>query len=549
MLYDRGINRFEVFFYMKHATSSLRKRNKIVLFIVIASIFLYMVLMATGFAKGVHSFPWLSLILCATAYLLYKLHIHEKVVCAFIVMTINVLLVHTIYESVNVYSCILLVLALFVVSIYQSAYLNGLIMIVFAVEVGWFIYLQYPTLMETLGQTNLTVLLIILAFLCATSLIQGYYFSISYRNIETKNDRIEKEFLSREGYLKLFFENAKDSMAVFDLNNDVIAVNPAFEKLYGWDINECIGKQLPMVSTGQFEESRDRMKRMLEGESFDLLETVDMRRDGTTFDAEVTLSPIFNNDGEIIATSVITRDISYRKEAEKLLLQSEKLNFAQDMAASVAHEIRNPLTVISGFTQMMQQDPDTQYAYFYSLIDEEIKRIDLIIHEFLILAQEKTDAKPENFDVHNVLKSMMLFFKPNMQAKKVDLDTQLTENPAFVNGHPNKLRQVFINIFKNALEAIGTNGTISVSSSIQNQNEIRLVISDSGCGMPKEVAEKIFEPFFTTKEQGTGLGMMITHNIIQEHKGKIHITSEPDFGTTITITLPLIDTNSMKQDD
>ena len=530
---------------MKHTTSSLRKRNKIVLFIIMTSIFLYTVLMATGFAKGLHSFPWLSLMLCATAYLLYQLRVNDLVVCGFIVMTINVLLVHTIYESQNIYSCILPVLGLFIVSIYQSAYLNAAIMVVFAAEIGWLIYAQYPTLMETFGQTNLVVLLIILAFLCATSLIQGYYFSISYRNIETKNDQIEQEFLSKEGYLKLFFENAKDSMAVFDLNNDVIAVNPAFEKLYGWDMNECIGKQLPMVPTGQFEESRNRMARMLNGESFDLLETVDMRRDGTLFDAEVTLSPIFNHDGEIIATSVITRDISYRKEAERLLVQSEKLDFAQGMAATVAHEIRNPLTVISGFTQMMQQDKDSPHAYFYGLIDEEIKRIDLIINEFLILAREKTDTEKEVFDVQEILRAMLLFFKPNMHANEIDLESHLSNQPAVIHGYPNKLRQVFINIFKNALEAIGTNGNILVSSNIVEGQSVQLVISDSGCGMSKETVEKMFEPFFTTKDQGNGIGMMVTYDIIQEHKGKIHVTSEPDFGTTITITLPLAQQNEV----
>lgn len=334
-------------------------------------------------------------------------------------------------------------------------------------------------------------------------------------------------------------------MAVFDLNNDVIAVNPAFEKLYGWDMNECIGKQLPMVPTGQFEESRDRMARMLNGESFDLLETVDMRRDGTLFDAEVTLSPIFNHDGEIIATSVITRDISYRKEAERLLVQSEKLDFAQGMAATVAHEIRNPLTVISGFTQMMQQDKDSPHAYFYGLIDEEIKRIDLIINEFLILAREKTDTEKEVFDVQEILRAMLLFFKPNMHANEIDLESHLSNQPAVIHGYPNKLRQVFINIFKNALEAIGTNGNILVSSNIVEGQSVQLVISDSGCGMSKETVEKMFEPFFTTKDQGNGIGMMVTYDIIQEHKGKIHVTSEPDFGTTITITLPLVQQNEV----
>lgn len=126
-----------------------------------------------------------------------------------------------------------------------------------------------------------------------------------------------------------------------------------------------------------------------------------------------------------------------------------------------------------------------------------------------------------------------------MHANEIDLESHLSNQPAVIYGYPNKLRQVFINIFKNALEAIGTNGNILVSSNIVEGQSVQLVISDSGCGMSKETVEKMFEPFFTTKDQGNGIGMMVTYDIIQEHNGKIHVTSEPDFGTTITITLPL----------
>lgn len=526
---------------MQHNTH-LRKRNKVVLSIVTANILLYATLSAISFFDSIYQFPYVPLLLCIVTFFLYRSHFNEKLVCATLIITINLTLIHMITSSMNIYFVIFLIFGMFVISIYQSAYLNTIVMISFGAEIFGFFYLWYPELLDAIGKTNLALLIIILSFLCAISLIQGFYFSASYRNIETKSDEVEMAFLSREGYLKLFFENAKDSIAVFDLRNRVIAVNPAFEKLYGWKIEECYGKKIPMVPPEHLETSTNRIKRMLEGESFDLLETVDMKKDGTTFEAEVTLSPLFNAHGEIIATSVITRDISYRKEAEQLLLQSEKLNLAGEIAAGVAHEIRNPLTVISGFTQMLKQDKDSPYAYYYQLIDDEIKRINLIISEFLVLSKPHTKAT-QAFDLHHVLEQIVLLFTPQLKNNLISHKVSLHAHSITIDGDENQIKQVFINILKNSIEAIGSKGTLEIATENSNSHII-VHFTDSGIGMSQSVIDNIFVPFYTTKEQGTGLGMMISQKIIQEHNGDIKITSEPNVGTTVSIKLPIAsDTN------
>lgn len=437
----------------------------------------------------------------------------------------------------NIYFSVFLIFALFIIAIYQSAYLNSMVMVVFGVEILLFFYMWYPDLLNAIGKSNVIALVIILSFLLAISLIQGFYFNISYRKIENKSDKVEKAFLSKEGYLKLFFENAKDSIAVFDLDNRVIAVNPAFEKLYGWTGADCYGKTLPMVPPEKYEQSKKRIMLMQQGESFDLLETVDMKKDGTTFDAEVTLSPIFDSSGKIIATSVITRDITYRKEAEKILLKNEKLNLAGEIAAGVAHEIRNPLTVISGFTQMMSADEKSPYAYYYQIIDDEIERINLIINEFLMLSKPDTN-EVKQIDLHQLLDKIIQLFAPKLRTIGTNYTTDWHASNYIIDGNSNRLIQVFINIIKNSMEAITENGAISLTTKNEDQ-KIIVTLEDNGIGMSQKVINNIFEPFFTTKEQGTGLGMMLSNKIIEEHGGHISIHSEMNLGTQIIIELPL----------
>ena len=197
----------------------------------------------------------------------------------------------------------------------------------------------------------------------------------------------EYDLNSKQAYLGLFFEQAEDAIAVFDLEDRVITVNPSFEKLYGWTKEESIGRSLPLVPPENIEDAKKRSQLLKQGQSYQLFETTDMRKDGTIFNAQISLSPIFNPDGAVIAASVISRDISYIKENEKLVRQSEKLKLVGELAAGVAHEIRNPMTVISGFVQMMNDDQDSPYYEYTKLIQKETERVELILSEFLVLSR------------------------------------------------------------------------------------------------------------------------------------------------------------------
>jgi two-component system sporulation sensor kinase A len=194
----------------------------------------------------------------------------------------------------------------------------------------------------------------------------------------------ENELLTTKELLDAFVANTADSICVLDLNRKVIKVNRAFEEMYGWKQEELIGKSLPVIPDDMRQESKENTINLLQGNEVVDLETIRQRKDGTRFQASATISPIRNNKGEISGFSIISRDISKRKQMEEQMLRSEKLAVLGELAAGVAHEIRNPLTAIKGFVQLLQNDSNQR---FVDIIQTEFKRIEKIIGEMLVLSK------------------------------------------------------------------------------------------------------------------------------------------------------------------
>lgn len=384
-------------------------------------------------------------------------------------------------------------------------------------------------------------LFIFMFFALNLSIVHSIFFRRVMLEAEEKNNSMERALSSKEGYLHLFFQTAKDAIAVFDSDNKIIAINPAFEELYGWSLPESIGKSLPLVPPEHLDEAAIRTREVQAGKSYSLLETEDLKKDGSRFDAQITLSPIIGPSGNVLATSVISRDISYRKEAEKLILQSEKLKLTGEIAAGVAHEIRNPMTVISGFVQMMENDAVHPQKEYIGLIRSEIARIDLIISEFLMLAKPQATERKE-IGFKKMVDDIALLFGPQLNLDNILFTSHFERDDFVVVGEEHHLKQVVINLMKNAVEAlegIGRQGRIHMAIESSSGRSVSLFIKDNGNGIPDESAPLIFEPFYTTKATGTGLGLLISQKIIQEHRGTLTIESEEGRGTAATVTLPL----------
>lgn len=235
---------------------------------------------------------------------------------------------------------------------------------------------------------------------------------------------------------------------------------------------------------------------------------------------------------------ILVRDITELKQSREYMHQTEKLTVVGELAAGIAHEIRNPLTSLKGFTQLLGDKIDSNQGYMDIMITE-IERINTIVSELLLLAKpRKLDFKELNIGM--VLKKIITLMEAqaNLYGVKIKCD-QCDEVPSFlIHGEENKLKQVFINLLKNGIEAMQEGGEIKISLQ-KREKDVEIKIIDSGNGISPELLSKIGQPFFTTKEKGTGLGLMVCYSIIESHQGKMTIDSKSGQGTTVSITLPL----------
>ncbi|WML39276.1 ATP-binding protein [Neobacillus sp. OS1-2] len=223
------------------------------------------------------------------------------------------------------------------------------------------------------------------------------------------------------------------------------------------------------------------------------------------------------------------------KKREKQLQRSEKLAVVGQMAAAVAHEIRNPLTPIKGFMQLLHAEKELNPVYLRIVLDE-LLRVDTIISEFLSMAKPHAE-KTMIVHVEGLVKQVIQRFQSEARMKNKKLHIESEQPIQEIIGDPNSLKQVFMNVIQNALEAISTNGRIHVKI-FSDDIGVNVQFSDNGCGIPKERLSKLGEPFYSTKEKGTGLGLMTCFRIVESHNGKINIESVQGEGTTVTIWLP-----------
>ncbi|WLR54357.1 ATP-binding protein [Mesobacillus subterraneus] len=217
------------------------------------------------------------------------------------------------------------------------------------------------------------------------------------------------------------------------------------------------------------------------------------------------------------------------------LRQKEKLAVIGQMATAIAHEIRNPLSSLKGFTQL-QQEKDKEDDHYYPIMLSEIDRINSIVTNLLILGRPNT-AEKNTRNLRNIIEYVLVVIETHADRMNINIDMDLIDAPGLLCDE-NQLKQVFINLIKNAMESMPDGGTVKVTSESEDGFAI-VSIRDEGCGIDPAKLQKLGEPFYTTKENGNGLGLMVTKKIIEEHGGRLIIESELDNGTTVTVTLPI----------
>ncbi|MBP1157244.1 MULTISPECIES: PAS domain S-box protein [unclassified Paenibacillus] len=260
-----------------------------------------------------------------------------------------------------------------------------------------------------------------------------------------------------------------------------------------------------------------------------------MKVQGESVEVEFSAVPTWYENQ--FAVRIIAKDISEARKAQELLQNSEKLSLVGQLAAGIAHEIRNPLTAVKGFIQLLKSGVADKQLY-YDIISSEISRIEQILGEMLMLAKPKA-VQFMPVDIHRLLAHVTTLIESQAVMNSIEIDKECEQGLPFIDGDENQLKQVFINLMKNAIEAMPSGGKLTVRANKKGENRIVVRVIDQGTGIPADQLERIGHPFFTTKEHGTGLGMMVSFQIIESHGGQVSISSEIGQGTTIEIVLPV----------
>lgn len=335
--------------------------------------------------------------------------------------------------------------------------------------------------------------------------------------------------------LESFIDHSPDAIYMIDLYEKITRVNLAFEQLSGYRAKEVIGIKNMTIPESHTAETNILMEKIMQGGSTAPIESFVKTKIGELVPVSITITPVMNEDNHVSGFVLVARDMSQRNQMEELIRRSEKLNTVGQLAAGVAHEIRNPLTTLRGFMQMQLRTEQFNRQHIEVMLSE-LDRINLIVSEFLILSKPQAVRFTER-DLRQVLSQVISLMDSEAILHNVVIRPFYTEMSCMVDCEENQLKQVFINLIKNAIEAMPNGGNILVLVE-RNETKVTCHVKDEGIGIDEEALKRIGDPFYTGKENGTGLGMMVSQKIINAHSGSMSIQSKVNQGTTISVVLP-----------
>ncbi|EFV75974.1 MULTISPECIES: PAS domain S-box protein [Cytobacillus] len=327
-------------------------------------------------------------------------------------------------------------------------------------------------------------------------------------------------------------------IAFTDEKGTITNVNEKFCEISQYSREELIGQNHSILNSGLHSKEffKNLWKTIGQGEVWKG-EIRNKAKDGSYYWVHTTIVPFLNANGKPYQYLSIRNDITERKKTEEVLHQQDKLAAVGQLAAGVAHEIRNPLTTMKGYTEFLQlEETHEERQEYLSIILDEIDRVNNIVEDFMVLAKPKA-AELEERDIIPIIKNVVSFLEFEARNRNVKIGFEYQQDIIQIECDENRLKQVLLNFIKNGIEAMPDGGNITVRAGIIN-NQVQIAIKDTGVGIPQEKLKNIGEPFFTTKKNGNGLGLMVSFKIIESHNGKVFIESELNKGTTFNIVLP-----------
>jgi len=380
------------------------------------------------------------------------------------------------------------------------------------------------------------------------------------RKLETYSTQLEelveertKELSISEKWYRSIFDNATDGVIVLDKNGVIVNINQKAFEIHGFERNALVGINVELLEAGTGKENHEEiMSRILNGETL-IYETEHYRKDGSKVFLEIS-SKAIEIGGELYIQSFY-RDITDKKRIQEQLMQSQKMESVGSLAGGIAHNFNNILTAILGYSELLLEFSalDETSKQRVKNIESSARKAGVMVSKLLSFARrEAHEVFPLN--LNDVINDSVKLFEGVLN-KRIGLKVDLYNALPTIEGDPNQLEQVIMNLMVNARDAMPDGGLITVRTDVREIEKvpndmpsgitpgryIEFTISDTGCGIPKGILNRIFDPFFTTKEKGkgTGLGLASVYGIIKDHRGYITVQSEEGKGTSFTIYVPV----------
>lgn len=345
--------------------------------------------------------------------------------------------------------------------------------------------------------------------------------------------------------LAAIVDTADDAIISKNLGGIITSWNNGARQIFGYEPEEMIGQSIYRLIPEDLRHEEDEILRKLRaGEKLEHYETRRISKTGEIREVSITISPIRNNEGQVIGGSKIARDISDRRKVERLAIEAEKIATTGRMAAAIAHEINNPLASIMNLIFLARQEEASreEIQNYLGTAESELERVSHIARQ--TLGYYRDTAKPSEVHLHKLMEDVLSVYRTKLLSHGITNETQFNDLRQ-VCVRSGEIIQVFSNVVSNAIDAMPQGGRLAISISPTKKGDgggLQTVVSDTGHGIARENIGRVFEPFFTTKGNlGTGIGLWVAKQLIERHSGQISISSSSESGnsgTVVTIYLP-----------
>ncbi|MBW1958293.1 MAG: cache domain-containing protein [Deltaproteobacteria bacterium] len=387
---------------------------------------------------------------------------------------------------------------------------------------------------------------------------------IEYVKDITDRKRVEEALRESEEKYRTVLETSLDPIVVYDMEGKVTFFNPAFTRIFGWTLEERLGKKMDLfVPDDAWPETRKMIEKVLAGENFSGFETLRYTKEKNIVHVNISAAIYKDQNGKPIGSVINLRDITEQKKLEGQLHHALKMESIGTLAGGIAHDFNNIIGIILGNTELAMDDvPEWNRARFNL---EEIltasRRAKDMVRQLLSFAR-KTQLEKKPTDIIPIVKDSLKLLRSSLPTS-IELRQNIAKNIATIMADPTQINQVLINLCTNADHSMPDGGVIEVTlknvaldedtaaqhADVTPGRYVNLIVSDTGHGISQEEIDRIFDPYFTTKElgKGTGMGLAVVHGIVKGHNGLITVQSEIGKGTTFSIVFPAVEKQAVSE--